>query len=91
MGALFRVPSSGFAEPGGTRIALVPRGGTPLGDVPMDGDVVFVLGAEREGLPAEVLAACSVQASIPQVGDSESLNVALAGAIALYERSRRGA
>jgi RNA methyltransferase, TrmH family len=91
MGALFRVPLSGFDEPPGSRVALVPRGGTALADVPLDGDVVFVLGAEREGLPAEVVAACSVQASIPHAGDAESLNVAMAGTVALYERSRRGA
>jgi TrmH family RNA methyltransferase len=89
MGAVFRVPLGGFAEPGGTRVALVPRGGTPLPDVPLDGDVVFVLGSEREGLPADVLATCAVQASIPQVGESESLNVAMAGTVALYERSRQ--
>ena len=53
------------------------------------GDIVFVLGAEREGLPPEVLARCDVQATIPQ--DGESLNVAMAGTIALYERSRRPA
>jgi TrmH family RNA methyltransferase len=91
MGALFRVPLSGFAEPGGTRVALVPRGGTPLAEVPLDGEVVFVLGAEREGLPAEVLAACDLEASIPQAGDAESLNVAMAGTIALYEQRRRPA
>jgi TrmH family RNA methyltransferase len=89
MGALFRVPLSEFGEPGGVRVALVPHGGTPLPDVPLDVDVVFVLGAEREGLPADVLAACSVRASIPQSGDAESLNVAMAGTVALYERSRR--
>ncbi|MDP9262430.1 MAG: RNA methyltransferase, partial [Actinomycetota bacterium] len=73
----------------GRRIALVPQGGTPLPDVELDGDIVFVLGAERDGLPDEVLARCDVQASIPQQG--ESLNVAMAGTIALYERSRRRA
>ena len=52
-----------------------------------NGDVVFVLGAERDGLPPEVLARCDVQASIPQQG-GESLNVAMAGTIALYELSR---
>jgi tRNA G18 (ribose-2'-O)-methylase SpoU len=31
-----------------------------------------------------------VSATIPMSGDAESLNVAVAGAIALYERSRRG-
>jgi TrmH family RNA methyltransferase len=91
MGALFRVPLSDFAEPRGRRVALVPRGGTPLAEVPLDGEVVFVLGAEREGLPGEVLAACDVQASIPQVGEAESLNVGMAGAIALYEHNRRTA
>jgi TrmH family RNA methyltransferase len=50
-----------------------------------------VLGAERGGLPEEVLATCEAQASIPQAAEAESLNVAVAGAIALYElrRARR--
>jgi TrmH family RNA methyltransferase len=91
MGALFRVPQSRFDEAGGTRVALVPRGGTPLPDLPLDAEVVFVLGSEREGLPAAVLATCDAQASIPQAGDAESLNVAMAGTVALYERSRRNA
>jgi TrmH family RNA methyltransferase len=85
MGATWRVPVSDFDEPGGTRVALVPRNGTPLRDLSADGDVVLVLGAEREGLPADVLARCDAQASIPQPGGAESLNVALAGAVALYE------
>jgi TrmH family RNA methyltransferase len=89
MGAVFSVPVSGFEEPGGTRVALVPRGGVQLPELRVDGDVVFVLGAEREGLPPEVLGSCDVQASIPQSDGAESLNVAMAGTIALYERSRR--
>jgi TrmH family RNA methyltransferase len=89
MGALFRVPLSEFDEPAGRRIALVPHGGTPLPEVDLSGDVVFVLGAERVGLPADVLARCDVRASIPQSGDAESLNVAMAGTIALYELARR--
>ena len=51
--------------------------------------IVFVLGAEREGLPKDVLERCDVQASIPQSGDAESLNVAMAGTVALYERPAR--
>jgi TrmH family RNA methyltransferase len=50
--------------------------------------VVLVLGAEREGLPAKVLERCAERASIPQPGGGESLNVAMAGAIALYELAR---
>ncbi len=51
MGALFRVPIVEFDAPVGRRIALVPHGGTPLPELNLDGDIVFVLGAERDGLP----------------------------------------
>ena len=87
MGALFRVPISSFDEAAGRRIALVPHSGTPLANLDLDGEIVFVLGAEREGLPPEVLDRCDERASIPQHG--ESLNVAMAGTIALYELNRR--
>jgi TrmH family RNA methyltransferase len=89
MGAVFRVPVSSFDEPRGTRVALVAHGGIPLPELELGPEVVFVLGAERDGLPAEVLERCDVQASIPQPGGGESLNVATAGAIALYELSGR--
>jgi TrmH family RNA methyltransferase len=88
MGSLFRVPLSGFDEPRGRRIALVPTGGTPLPELQLDGDVVLVLGAEREGLPIDLLEHCDERVSIPQPGGAESLNVAMAGAIALYELAR---
>ncbi len=89
MGAVFRVPLSGFDEPPGKRVALVPDGGVPLPELQVEGDVALVLGAEREGLPPEVLERCDACASIPQPGGGESLNVAMAGAIALYELARR--
>jgi RNA methyltransferase, TrmH family len=91
MGAIFEVPLADFDEPEGTRVALVPSGGTPLPELQLDGDVVFVLGSERDGLPDEVLARCEARASIPHTGDVESLNVAMAGTIALYELRRRRA
>ena len=89
MGSIFRVPASGFDEPPGRRIALVARGGEPLPGVDLSGDVVFVAGAERAGLPADVLARCDVRATIPVCGGAESVNVAMAGTVALYERTRR--
>ena len=89
MGAVFRVPVSGFDAPPGRRVALVAHGGTPLPELELTGEVVFVLGAERDGLPKDVLERCDAQASIPQSGDAESLNVAMAGTVALYELSRR--
>jgi TrmH family RNA methyltransferase len=88
MGSLFRVPLSAFDEAEGKRVALVPSGGAPLPAFAADGDVVLVLGAEREGLPSEILGRCEERVSIPQTGGAESLNVALAGAIALYELTR---
>ncbi len=88
MGAIFRVPSSNFEGSAAKRVALVAHGGTPLPELRVDGDVVLVLGAERDGLPVEVLDRCDARASIPQPGGGDSLNVALAGAIALYELAR---
>jgi RNA methyltransferase, TrmH family len=89
MGALFRVPLVAFDEPPGRRVALVAHGGAPLDETELAGPTTFVLGAEREGLPGEVLAQCDVRATIPLTPDADSLNVAIAGAIALYEFSRR--
>jgi len=48
-----------------------------------------VLGAEREGLPDSLASACDARASIVLELGAESLNVAVAAAIALYERRRR--
>jgi RNA methyltransferase, TrmH family len=89
MGSIFRVPLSGFDEPAGRRVALVAHGGEALGDVDLSGEVVLVLGSEREGLPDEVLARCEARGTIPVAGGAESLNVAMAGTVALYELARR--
>jgi RNA methyltransferase, TrmH family len=88
MGAIFRVPLARFEDAGRPRVALVSREGTPLPDLELSGEVTFVLGAEREGLPDEVLRTCDALATIPQADDADSLNVAAAGAIALYEATR---
>jgi RNA methyltransferase, TrmH family len=88
MGSLFSIPLSDFDEPSGKRVALVPSGGIPLPELDYRNEVVLVLGAEREGLPTEVLDRCDERVSIPQPGGGDSLNVATAGAIALYELAR---
>ena len=88
MGGVFRVPTAAFEDAPEPWVALVPRGGTPLPELELADRVSFILGAEREGLPDEVLRRCSARATIPQPGPAESLNVAAAGAIALYEASR---
>ncbi len=88
MGSVFRVPTGRFGDAPGRRIALVPRGGTPLRETDLSEPVTFVLGAERHGLPEDILDAGDATASIPLEEGAESLNVALAGAIALYELRR---
>ena len=88
-GAVFRVPLAAFEEAPAPRVALVPHDGVPLPELDLPERVSFVLGAEREGLPDDVLATCELRATIPQAGAAESLNVAVAGAIALYEWRRR--
>ena len=84
-GSIWRVPLSTTVLLSGKRVALVAHGGEPLGALDLTGDVVFLLGAERDGLPAEIER--DVEATIPVA--AESLNVATAGALALYEWRRR--
>jgi TrmH family RNA methyltransferase len=56
------------------------------GSVHAPRELTLVVGAERDGLPADVVAACDRVAHIPIAGDS--LNAAMAATIALYEASR---
>jgi RNA methyltransferase, TrmH family len=87
-GAIFRVPTATFDDAGRPRIGLVAKGGTPLVELALREPVTFVLGSEREGLPDELLRDVDALATIPQSEQAESLNVAAAGAIALYEARR---
>jgi RNA methyltransferase, TrmH family len=89
MGAIFRVPTAPFEDASRPRVALTSRGGVPLPELELGDTVTFVLGAEREGLPDDVLRDCDERATIPQSESADSLNVAIAGALALYERRRR--
>jgi TrmH family RNA methyltransferase len=91
MGAVFRVPQAPFDEAPAPRIGLVPRGGRPLPELDLGERLTFVLGGERHGLPEDVAASCHELASIPLAEGAESLNVAVAGAIALYEFTCRRA
>ncbi len=88
MGALFALPVARVArvdELPGERIALVAHAGEPLRGTAAS-DVSLLVGAERSGLPADVVAACDRVSHIPIAG--ESLNAAMAATIALYELAR---
>jgi TrmH family RNA methyltransferase len=86
MGALFRVPFVEFDSAPRPWVALVAHDGDPLAP-PESG--TLVLGAEREGVPPELLERCDARQTINVADGAESLNVAAAGAIALHEAARR--
>ncbi len=89
-GAIFRVPIVAWEEMPERRVALVAHGGAPLSELDLEPPLTLLLGSERDGLP-ERLVTISHKATIALAGPAESLNVAAAGAIALYELSRRDA
>jgi len=81
MGAIFTQPiaRAGIAETPEPRAALVAHGGEELDG--LAGAGTLCLGAERGGLPAEVLELCMTRVTIPLREGTESLNVAAAAAI----------
>ena len=69
----------------GRKIALAAGDGRPLRELELT-DVTLMIGAEREGLPAEVVQTADETAQIPIL--THSLNAAMAATVALYEASR---
>ena len=96
MGAVFEVPLAKVDGDDldvlpGTSIALVPGSGARLGDFDRQvgniSQATLLIGAEREGLPAEVVGRADQVAHIPI--RTNSLNAAMAATIALYELANR--
>jgi tRNA G18 (ribose-2'-O)-methylase SpoU len=50
---------------------------------------LILFGSERSGLPADVLAASDVSVTIPVLGETQSLNLAVSLGIVLFERQRQ--
>jgi TrmH family RNA methyltransferase len=102
MGSLLRLPVvssprwedavSGIRKTGARLVATVPRAGVSLFEADVSGPVAFLLGGEGSGLPPEAVHASDLRLSIPMAGPVESLNVAVAAALLVYEaaRSRKG-
>jgi TrmH family RNA methyltransferase len=101
MGAIFSVPvarAKTLDELPGTKVALVPGAGRALSDSLPSGSayrtneamtLTLLVGAERDGLPPELVAQADLTAHIPTKTDS--LNAAMAATIALYEATRMAA
>jgi TrmH family RNA methyltransferase len=91
MGAVFAVKLARVDDIGGlpgTRVALVAGAGEPIWNLRPTQALTLLVGAEREGLPNDVIEACERVAHIPI--SSESLNAAMAATVALYEMTRSG-
>ena len=52
------------------------------------GPLVLVMGNEQQGLPETLAKACDVLIRIPQAGRADSLNLAVATGVTLYEMRR---
>ena len=103
MGAVFGLPlypevrlaDLRAALPEAAVYGLAAHGGVPLAAAALRRPAVLAVGAERPGLSPEALAHVTQLVTIPLApglpGGVESLNAGVAGAIALYEFSRRPA
>lgn len=81
--ALAALRSAGFAL-----AATVVRGGRDVFSTALPERLVYMLGAEGEGMDESLAAACDLQLSIPGTGAVESLNVAAATAVFLAQWRR---
>lgn len=61
----------------------------PLGQATLPDRMVLVLGAEREGLPVDVIRELDVVVEVPQMGLIRSLNVHVSGALLVWEYTRQ--
>ena len=92
MGSVFaRPPARAVAdELPGALLALDPAAERELAAVDVEPPLVVAVGAEREGLPAELLDRAAARARIPiREEGPDSLNAAMAATVALYEVGRR--
>jgi TrmH family RNA methyltransferase len=99
MGSVFRLPVAvkqslpdvaARARGMGIRLlATVPRGGTPLAETDLRGPCAILLGGEGGGLPESLVSQADERITIPMTPPVESLNVAIAAALILYEASRQ--
>jgi TrmH family RNA methyltransferase len=101
MGSLLRLPvlrDAGAVErlrawqrEGLRLVAADPNGGTSMYELDLRPPLALVLGGEGGGLAADVLALADARVRIPMRARVESLNVAVAGSLLVYEAARQRA
>ena len=99
MGSAFRLPIARTGDPAAVRrlaaahglrvIAAAPREGTPVAEVDLRGPCLVWLGAEGSGLDRDAAATADEAVSIPMRPPVESLNIAVAAALIVYEAARQ--
>lgn len=99
MGSTFRLPvatrqalesiASRAHDSGLRLLATVARGGTPLPEADLCQPCAIMLGGEGAGLPRALANYADERITIPMKPPVESLNVAIAAALILYEASRQ--
>jgi len=72
-------------------VATLPRGGTPADQADLRGPIALVVGNEGEGVSRAWKDCADLSVTIDMAGSVESLNVASAAAILLYEIDRQRA
>ncbi len=98
MGALFAMPVARAADPAeflawaaGTAVTVIttsPKARTSFWEAGYPRPLALLFGAEGAGLPDELLAAGHLQVRIPMTGTAESLNLAVAAGLLLYQARR---
>lgn len=76
---------------GGTLVCSVPAGGVPLREAALRGRLGWIFGAEGRGVSESAARHAAIKVTIPMAARTESLNVAAAAAICLYEAFSRPA
>ncbi len=78
-----------MTQKGYRAVALDPRGGEAWDAADLDGPLIVVAGGEARGLRPSVLEVCNQKVAIPLAPGIDSLNVAVATGVLLFEVVRR--
>ena len=98
MGGIFHLPvcrtrprelSVWLAQNQVQTLGLSPRASILWTEVPVASAYAIALGEEREGLSSALGRLCDTAVRLPMTGRADSLNVAIAAGVMMYELARR--